>query len=225
MTDGCFRLDEFESLLDLAPDDPRQRHLAACPLCRARLAEYRAFITEGPPAVGSRPEEANAALEAFTVRMIRGAGGAGGGGFWSRFRALRAPRIVLVPGLAAAAIAAVILIAILHPFPGGDERRPSLRGSSDSTITELAVKPVLVRDGAVTFTWSLLPDADRYEVQIFDANLDQIARFDAGATAGLKTEPGVIPGADGVLWWRVVAFRDGDELGRSPLSALSRDGR
>ena len=72
MTDGCFQLDELDSLIDLDPEDPRRRHLESCPLCRARLAAYRAFIAEGPPQPGSEPERADAELEQFISRMVRG---------------------------------------------------------------------------------------------------------------------------------------------------------
>lgn len=229
MADRCFRPDEMESLLELAPGDSRLRHLADCPLCRARFAEYRAFIEEGAPADGSRPEQARADLEVFIAKMLRGeAGSTGGRDFRARLRALRVPRFVLIPGVAAAAVAVLILVAVLHPFTGMDQQQPPLRGLADSTeekLSELVTTPAAVRGGAMSFSWSALPDADRYEVQIFDVNLESHARFDAGRDTVLEIKTDEISAASGPLWWRVAAFQGGDEFAHSSLSALRYDER
>lgn len=237
MTDRCYRPEEIASLLDLAPEDPRQRHLASCPLCRARLAEYRAFMAEGPPVAGSRPEEAKRNLDDFVAGMIHGpdagrrkgsAQSAPEGGFRNPFRSLRIPKLALAPGIAAAvAFAALILVVVFHPFPGGGRREAALRDLDDSTATEvnLIAAPVTVREGTITFTWDAVPYADRYEVQIFDADLDPIAAFDAAGAASLEIEADLIPPTAPPVWWRVAAYRDGDEFAHSILSALRLDDR
>jgi hypothetical protein len=222
MTDGCFRLDELESVLDLDPDDPRRRHLADCPVCRARLAAYRAFIAEGPPQAGSEPGRAEAELGVFLERMIRGGVETQtGDGFMARLRARRLPKRILVPGMAVAAAAVVILIIALHPFSNGDGRHPaSLRGVDSPTAVALSVQPAVVGEGTVTFSWTRLPGSDRYEVRLFDTKLELIARFEAGRDTSLVLRADVLPKADGPLFWRVMAFRGGDEIARSRLLSL-----
>jgi hypothetical protein len=233
MTDGCFRLDELDSLLDLGPEDPRRQHLAECPLCRARLAAYRTFLAEGPPLSGSRPELARAELERFVTGMVEGGietevkgvvevERETGGGFWTRLCARRIPKRVLVPGLVTAA-AAVILIIVLYPFTGGELRRPAPLRGLDSPGTGrgvLPVRPAVIEGGTATFRWTAVPDADSYQLQLFDTSLEEVARFGAGSNTTFQVQAGDIPAVSGPLLWRVVAFRGGDEFARSRLSPL-----
>ncbi|MHC4946294.1 MAG: hypothetical protein ACYTG7_25045 [Planctomycetota bacterium] len=61
MTQRCFQADELGDLLDLTADDPRQKHLDACPRCRALLAEYKEFLEpsqEGAPGADLKGAEA-----------------------------------------------------------------------------------------------------------------------------------------------------------------------
>lgn len=227
MTDECFQLDELDSLLDLDPEDPRRRHLASCPLCRARLAAYRTFLAEGPLQPDSEPVRAGAELEAFVAKMIHdGVGMEAGGGFLSRLRSRRIPRRAIIPGLAAAVVAAVVLIIALSPFPDGDRRHPApLRGldAQDAGESVLAIQPAVAHDGTVLFSWTRLPDSDRYEVQVFDTKLQEIARFEADRDTCLVVRAGDMPRADGTLFWRVMAFREGDEIAHSRLRSLDLD--
>jgi hypothetical protein len=223
MTERCFHMDELASLLDLGPEDPRERHLAACPLCRARLAAYKAFVTEGPPLAGSRPEQAEKELDAFLAKMVHGDSGAREEtGFWTKLRPRRIPRFVFVPGLAAAAVA-VILLVVLNPFSGNQPQKMApLRGieSPETGGAVLSTQPVVIEDGTVTFRWSPVPGPHSYEIQVFDATLEQIAFFEAKGDATLRVSIDQIPAAGGQLWWRVVAYHDGDESVHSQLSSL-----
>jgi hypothetical protein len=226
MTDECFRLEELESLIDLDAQDPRRRHLEDCPLCRARLAAYKAFITEGPPQAGSKPERAEAELGSFMENMIRGSEARSDSR--ARLHARRFPKRVLIPGLAVAAAAAVILIIALSPFPGGDRQLPApLRGSDSPSITGagVSVRPVEQSGSSVLFSWTARPDADRYEIQIFNARLEGVARFEAGGDTSLTVESGDLPGPDEPFFWRIAAFRGGDEIAHSRPLPLDRDTR
>lgn len=225
MTEECFRLDELDSLIDLDPEDPRGRHLAGCPLCRARLSAYRAFIAGSPPLPGSKPERADAGLSAFLDKMVHGAvEKEAGNGFLARFLGRRMTRRTLIPGLAAAALAAVILVIVLNPFADGDRQPAPLRGLDTPTAGALlSVQPAVVREGAVVFNWAQVPDSDRFVVQIFDAKLDEIARFDAGRDTSLIVRADIMPEADGSLFWRVTALREGDEIAHSRLLPLDID--
>jgi len=225
MTEECFPLDELDSLLHLSAEDPRRRHLAACPLCRARLASYSAFIAEGPPAPGSQPEKAKADLERFIAGLTQSdAEAKSRSGLHARLRAFRIPRAALAPGLAAAVVVAVVLFVVMRPFSGGDREQPSpLRGLEAPTAgaPALSTSPAIIESGKVTFSWSALPDCDLYRVQLFNEKLEEIACFDADSGTSLTVEGGQMPAPSGPLWWRVVAFRGGDEVARSPLSSIN----
>jgi hypothetical protein len=225
MTDECFRLDELDALLDLRAGDPRQRHLAECPLCRARLAAYRAFLADKPPLPGSRPGEAASRLEEFIEKTIRGgpepAGSRGEPGFWARMRLGSGWRRGLALGVTAAA--AVILIVILVPFRDGGRRRIApLRGLEPSGTGEsaFAAHRAVAENGSVVFSWSPVPEADGYEIHMFNTALDETARFEAGADTGMRVRIDEIPQTGTLLLWRVVAVREGGEIARSPLRSL-----
>jgi hypothetical protein len=225
MTDKCFRLDELDALLDLGEDDPRQRHLADCPLCRARLAAYRTFLEDSPPLPGSRPEEAAAHLEKFIENVLHGgaepAGSRGEPGFRARMRLGIGWRRGLV--LAATAAAAVILIVVLVPLRDGGRRRIApLRGPEPSATGEsaLTARPAFIRNGSIVFSWSPVPEADGYEIHLFDTALDETARFDAGTDTSMQIRIAEIPRTDALLLWRVVALREGGEVARSHLTSL-----
>ena len=221
MNDRCFPLEELKSLIDLSPDDPRRLHLAECPLCRARLAAYRTFIEEGPPLAGSEPERADAELSAYIEKMVHSDTEARArGGFLARFRRRRISKRMLMPGLAAAAVAIVVLIIALSPFPGGDRRQLSPLRGWGSREAELEAGPATLREGAVRFEWKSNPEADRYEVQLFDASLREIARFDAGRATSLTVQTSEMPETGDAIFWRIVAFRGGDELAHSPPRPL-----
>ena len=221
MTERCFHMDELASLLELSPGDPRGQHLAACPLCRARLAAYKAFVAEGPQLPGSQPERAKAELDQYLAGMILGDSGTDGkAGFWTKLRPRRISRFALVPGLAAAA-AAVILLVVFNPFSKDRLRHEApLRGLESPTHggASISTQPVVIESGTVTFRWALVPECDRYEIQVFDAKLEQVARFETNRGMALEVNIDRIPASGGPLWWRVVAFRDGDEAAHSPLS-------
>ena len=140
----------------------------------------------------------------------------------------------------------MILIVVLYQFTDGDRRRPApLRGAdSPAGAAALVVQTAAVREGEIIFSWARVTDADRYEVQIYDADLREIARFGAGSDTSLTVRAGDIPGAGditgagelpeaadvtegeetpqtgGPLFWRVAAFREGDEIAHSPLVPL-----
>jgi hypothetical protein len=223
MADRCFDLTEFGDLLDLEPGDPREEHLARCPLCRSRLRTYRAFL-EKQPAAGSRPADADAALERYiseTVRQSpadRPAGEPGRG--IPRLRTLSLQRFA-VPALAAAAV--VVLFLVWSPAwrgpdgPSGHLRRGPQPGGTEAVLAATGtVRP----DGAIALSWGKLPEADGYQVLLFDTRLEEIARFPAGSDTALILLPQQLPALTGPVLWRVRALRGGSEVARSSPATL-----
>jgi hypothetical protein len=79
MMQRCFQADELGDLLELTEDDSRQKHLDACPRCRALLAEYKEFLEPSGEELAGAPgadlKDAEASLQAVMEREIKGVGG------------------------------------------------------------------------------------------------------------------------------------------------------
>jgi len=223
MADRCFDLSEFGDLLDLEPGDPRSEHLARCPLCRSRLKAFRAFL-EKRPAAGSRPADADAALERYITATVRQSPLSRPGSEAERGLPRLGPlslRRFAVPALAAAAV--VVLVLVWAPprhapeGPSGQLRRePQPAGLEATLAATSAVRP----DGAIALRWRKSPDADSYQVQLFDTRLEEIARFPAGSDTVLILLPEQLVDLSGPLLWRVQALRTGSVVGRSSPAAL-----
>jgi hypothetical protein len=78
MTDSCLRPDELETLLELAPDDPRAAHLEHCARCRALLAAYRRYLEVGAEPADARQQQLEARLQEALEAEILGTPAADG---------------------------------------------------------------------------------------------------------------------------------------------------
>lgn len=225
MADRCFELTELDELLDLAPGDPRGEHLASCPLCRSRLAALRAFLGK-ESAAGSRPAEAEAALEKFIVGVVAPTSSTWLVGEPGRVvrvvRTLRQRRFA-APALAAAAV--VVLCLVWAPArrgpegPSGILRLSPAFSTADSTLVATnEIQP----DGTLSFRWTACPNADAYQIQLFGADLEEIARFPAGTETTLAIPSAQLPAGPTLLLWRVQALRENGELAHSLPAVLSR---
>lgn len=223
MAERCFDLTEYQELLDLAPGDPRSAHLQACPLCRARLAAFRAFLAREPVA-GSRPGEAADALERAVASIVAaGSARAPAGerrGLTDLVRTVTRRRVI-VPTLAVAAAAALILT--IQPGRRGPDRPSGILrlhpGTAVSAANLTATSEVLA-DGTHLLRWTSSPAAAAYRIQVFDANLTEIASFATGADTILALSPAQLPGDPSLLLWRVLALGEDGELAHSRPAVL-----
>lgn len=240
----CYPVEALADVDGWAADDPRRRHLADCPRCRARLAEYRSFVAAVAPS-GADPDDADRRLTAFLVRAAAGEAGLSAAGRADgptpgpaagpavspevRLPARRPRRPLRVPfwrpTLAAAAVVVGLLgiwRAVDTGWQGGGER--VLRGESPAPAAAPILQPVsALPDGRWQLAWSAVEGADGYTVVLHAADLTEVARLEAGTwtTLALARPPAASspPGRAPSLW-RVVARRGGDTLASSALAAL-----
>ncbi len=238
MTDRCLGDEELAGLEGLPADDPRSRHVGACPHCRARLRSYREFMAEAEPPASPRECAARAAVSAALDREILGTARRGPDAAPSTPRRVRrsfdwltgpAWFPVLRPALAAAA---VVLIAFgvmqLARQPGEGGPSGVLRGRSADGSAAVTAARVVLPDGRTAVLWKRLPWADGYQVVLFGADLVELGRVEVADDSLMVLTAGSLPAAasrEPALSCRVVARRGGDEIARSnivPLGPVSR---
>jgi hypothetical protein len=198
MRDGCFKPDE---LADLAADDPRLAHLEECPRCRAVMMSFESFMDPGDIPAGADVADANARLTAALdqeISVVRPAPT-----FWTPFR---------VRSLSA--VAAVLIVAVgLSLFGSGPEvistEGPVLRGVG-APAAPFRIAMSKQENGAFWLSWPGVEGATGYRVVVYGEDLEVISGFDAELATAFKLEPPA-----GAAFCRVIAFRDGDELGTS----------
>jgi len=228
----CYPVEALADVDRWAADDPRRRHLADCPRCRARLAEYRSFVAAVAPS-GADPDDADRRLTAFLVRaaaderMAAAAGPAASPEVQLPARRPRRPLRVPFwrPALAAAAVVVGLLgiwRAVDTGWQGGGER--VLRGESPAPAAAPILQPVsALPDGRWQLAWSAVEGADSYTVVLHAADLTEVSRLEAGTrtTLALARPPAASspPGRAPSLW-RVVVRRGGDTLASSALAPL-----
>lgn len=202
MSDRCLNPEE---LADLAADDPRRAHVDACPRCQALLQSYAAFMDPVNVPRGANLEEADSRLAAALDREI----GVGGevvrpaASFWTPFR---------VRTLAAAA--AVVIVAVgLSVFQPGSEvaspDEPVLRGIG-APAAPFRCQMAMLDEGGFRVSWPGIAEATGYRLVVFGEDLTELAEFDVGMETKFELQ---LP--EGAAFCRVIALRDGDELGRS----------
>ncbi|MEN8008461.1 MAG: hypothetical protein ABFS42_15740 [Candidatus Krumholzibacteriota bacterium] len=198
MNDGCLKPDE---LADLTADDPRLAHVEECPRCRAVMMSYQAFMDPADIPAGADLDDAQVRLSAALeqeMEVVRPAPT-----FWTPFR---------VRTFAAAA--AVLIVAVgLSLFGGGPEvistDGPVLRGVGASAEL-FRIDMSKQENGEFWVSWPAIDEATGYRVVIYGEDLEPILGYDAESATAYKFEPPA-----GAAFCRVIAFRDGDEIGKS----------
>jgi hypothetical protein len=233
MKSACIATEDLATILDLPPDAPERHHLETCPRCMARLATYMEFILDSSVPPGADSKEAGKSLRiAFQTAMDHAPTEA----VRSR-RPLRPERTWsfpwrLRPVRAFAAAAAVLIVAVgLYAgitYVRGDHEVDVLRGRSVPDGGAMGERITLLEPraegaDAIRLRWDAASGITSYEVVVFGADLQDLARFPLLKETNCLVRkadlrPGPAPGA--VIGWQVIAYRDGAAALRSPVGAL-----
>lgn len=250
MTAECLRPDELEEVIRAGATGARWRHVHECARCQALLMSYESFMEPGETPAGAELEQARARMDDVVGPAIaewvgrrssgqdagdRAAAPAGGAapsrtprreappGFWSFL--YRRPVI----SFAVASSLVVVAGAIFLFAPSAPNRAPSgvMRGPGAGSAERgglLAIgSPVVLPDQSLRLTWRSSPTADRYVVRICDANLEELARYPAGAETSLvlrHADLAAPPFIGAELLWQVHALRGGDLVAESEFGRV-----
>jgi hypothetical protein len=101
-----------------------------------------------------------------------------------------------------------------------NSEEPVLRGGNQA-VWELQTPHVT--GIAIVFTWSAVPNADSYEVEIFDDALNQVLHSAAVTTTSISVDRAALANVPGgaALTWRVRALKQGDVVSTSPPASLT----
>jgi hypothetical protein len=220
---ACIPAADIGDVTTAPPDDPRRRHLATCPHCRALAREYQAFMNPGPLPPEARPDWASAAISQRLAREIRPPGGV----ILPLFP--RRSRLGLPRALWAAAGALVVCAGISLVRDVNRDLQPQvpygtalLRGDA-ATPAALLVTPLAGSPGAWQLAWSLPADAQASVVVLYDTTLRELGRRDLGRTATLTLDPQAWPHAAQAAYVGVIFLRRGEEIQRAAARALAAD--
>ena len=228
MVDRCIEVEELARLTDGEMSAEHRAHLDGCPRCRARYAAYLRFMA----GAGEVPAEELVAARRRLVEELRGRieSPTPQPGLAPRRPAGREPARRrfggwLRPVLAGAALALVIaLLPVFRPNRPATPERPQLRGESTRSARLRTESPEPNDLGGLRLRWTALAEATSYRVCLLDAELNEVASFEAGAdtTFTLSAEDlRLLQAADRALAWRVRALNGADEIQHSAPRALT----
>lgn len=213
---ACISSREWGDVESWSERDPRRQHLNTCSRCQAELLSYREFVQVGDRPTGARPEEAATAMRAalrseWTAQRHAATRRRGSPRRWQLWTA--------------AAVAALALLAVRIPWRSGESLGPLRSGKTGQLSGAIELSAVQWVGAEVELAWSGVVGADRYTVSIFDAQLRQLGRLDAGAKPSLllsldQLERQPSPGEP--LAWQVEAHRQGALVASSPLATFTQ---
>lgn len=217
MSPNCIEVERIADVESLPEGHPTRHHVATCPRCQSLWLSYQSFM-KADVSDAAHIDRARVALEQ-SIRRQAGVGPE---------PAQRAARMERRSGRSAwfgpalvtamAAVLAVVAITVWRGGPSSDE--PVLRGDADKIWTLQAPQ---LSDEQIVFGWEAVPDADAYEVQLFDDALNEVYNSGPVTTTSTRVHrdslPSVAAGAS--LTWRVRALRGGDVVSTSPPASLT----
>jgi hypothetical protein len=197
MGESCYSPEQLAELATLAADDPRRAHLENCPHCRALLAAYQERRARGPRS-----------------------------GFARRVRdLLNFPRLRPVLAVAAALLLILGLPAVIDrhheeaPQPDPQSQAPAEGGAV------LASGAVLQADGTIRFSWRPTSGAEFYRLELYGADLTELAHLGTRSDSVFVLEPGMLRGGvdfPAIAYWRLGAVARSEVILRSPLQAFPK---
>ncbi len=223
-------LAEIAAASRLPEDDPRRRHLDACPRCRTLHVRHQQFIAPPAHLPAAELRDAEDRLAEFLAREVAPDDATGHvldpgrvrherartRGPWGWFGA---------PAVAFAAAALVVAGVLLVQRPGGLEHasgvlRGQASGGPDSGMVRMA--PTTRAGGRVELRWRAVQGADRYEVRLYSPELRALAVLGTARETVLVLAPGAVAGAASgdTLLWRVAALRGEARIARTDLGIL-----
>lgn len=215
MSPNCI---DVERIADVESSPELRKHVDDCPRCNSLWLSYQSFMQ---PNVAGAPgaDDARRSLETTIRRQAGQTAAASAEPRTSRLATRRRAELSwLRPGLIAAMAAVVTVVAISVWRGSSDE--PVLRGGAEATWNLQAPR---VSGVAVVFKWGAVPDADAYDVEIFDDALNPVLHSASVTTPTISVDrsafTNVQPGTE--LTWRVRALRGGDVLATSPPASLT----
>jgi hypothetical protein len=205
----CLEPRDLPLVLDLPDDDPRRRHLASCPHCRALLNAYDEFIDPGSEDLGGDLTAADAELAGRLATALGSdhRSGKTSSGWADRFRAPRARF-----AMAAMLIACAGMFLARDAQFRQDSRLPSGPGWQRG---ESAAAPQWQKsDGSWQLVWTAGPAAARPVVVCFDAAMGELAQLELGVDARVL-DRGLIPAA--AVYLQVLFVAREDTVARSAI--------
>jgi len=205
MSDICLKPEE---LANFTAEDPRWAHVDDCARCQALLRSYASFVDPVDIPSGADLEDADLRLAAALDREI-GMGGSDGevlrpaSTFWNPFR---------VRTLTAAAAVVIVAVGLSLVRPGSEVISPGelvLRGIG-APSAPFRCQMEMLDDGGFRVSWPGIAEATGYRLVVFGEDLEELTGFDVGMKTTFEIQ---VP--KGAAFCRVIALRDGDELGRS----------
>ena len=226
-TDRCLEVEEFAALQEGEVRAGDREHLDGCPRCRARYAAYLRFMAGAGDVPAPEASQARHRLDEELRRRIEGISPPAPRPATRDAR----PRSFfggwLRPALAAGVL--VLVLALLPIFRAARHEAPvtpQLRGESVTSTPVRLDSPEAISGGGVRLRWRALAGATAYRVCLLDAELSEIATWEAGAETTWvlpAAELGRLQASDRVLAWRVRALCGQDEIGHSPPRPLASE--
>jgi len=218
---------ELADLADAPATDPRRAHVDACPRCRARLADFAAFVRDERDTAPAELAAAERTLAAAVAARLD----AMGAGTTPASAQPQPPAVTPLPArprrrVAWTAWAAAAAFAVSAGWLVVRHNGPVLERGTRATAPardRVVLLAPLRGDGAVTLRWQDVPGADRYVVRFVGADLVEVARSPGLDRASYVLERAALPTglARGTsVLWQVVAFREGERVAASEPATL-----
>ena len=217
MKSRCRDPREALAALDLPEEDPRRRHIADCPDCRAVIRAYEEFLEPSGVHPEKELDEADAELAErlrtdLALDNVPPAGGRGRGG-----GVVQRPFQRMWLALAAAlTVAAVVLVVRDVPLLR-DTRLPDGPGVSRGIAGAEAALTWTREATGSRLTWSNPPGVETAVVVLFDARMRELDRVGTGYASTLALDTATTPA--GATYAQVLFVAAGDTVARSFIVA------